>query len=207
MKEFTGKTSILWDFDGVILDSMMVREEGFRAVLASFPESQIEALLSFHRKNGGLSRYVKFEYFLEHIIGGEKNEDCLQQWAEEFSKIMRISLTSKDRLIREVIDFIKKNKDEYHMHIVSGSDGDELRFLCDQLEVSEYFESIHGSPTPKIELVRKLMEEKDYKPEETCLIGDSINDFEASRSNHIQFFGYNNLTLKAEGFKYINSFK
>ena len=207
MKEFTDKTCILWDFDGVILDSMEVREEGFRAVLSSFPASQIDELLSFHRKNGGLSRYVKFEYFMEKIIGGEKNDEKVQQWAEEFSEIMRISLTSKDRLIREVIDFIKKNKDVYHMHIVSGSDGEELRFLCDQLEISEYFESIHGSPTPKTELVRKLMEEKAYKPEETCLIGDSINDFEASRSNDIQFFGYNNLTLKAKGFKYINSFR
>ncbi len=207
MKEFTDKTSILWDFDGVILDSMEVREEGFRAVLASFPASQIDKLLSFHRKNGGLSRYVKFEYFLEKIIGGTKNEEQVQQWAEEFSAIMRVSLKSKDRLIEEVVNFIKKNKKLYHMHIVSGSDGDELRFLCDELEISEYFESIHGSPTPKTELVRKLMDERDYKPQETCLIGDSINDFEASSSNNIQFFGYNNLTLKAEGFAYINSFK
>ena len=207
MKEFTGKTCILWDFDGVILDSMKVREEGFRAVLASYPASQIETLLIFHRKNGGLSRYVKFEYFLERIIGAEKNEEKVQKWAEEFSEIMRRSLTSKDRLIREVIDFINKNKELYRMHIVSGSDGDELRFLCDQLEISEYFESIHGSPTPKTELVRKLMDETGYKPEETCLIGDSINDFEASKANDIQFFGYNNLTLKAKGFKYINSFK
>ena len=207
MKEFINKKTILWDFDGVILDSMRVREEGFRAVLASFPTSQIDALLSFHRKNGGLSRYVKFEYFLEHIIGGEKNEEKVQQWAEEFSEIMRKSLTSKDRLIKEVIDFIKNNTEFYHMHIVSGSDGDELRFLCDQLEISECFESIHGSPTSKDELVRKLMLEKGYKPEETCLIGDSLNDFEASRSNDVQFFGYNNLALKAEGFAYINSFK
>lgn len=207
MKEFTDKTSILWDFDGVILDSMKVREEGFRAVLASFPASQIDALLSFHRKNGGLSRYVKFEYFLEKIIGGEKDEEKVQQLAEEFSEIMRRSLTSKARLIEEVIDFIKKNKEVYHMHIVSGSDGDELRFLCDQLGISGYFESIHGSPTPKTELVSKLIEEKAYKPEETCLIGDSINDFEASSSNNIQFFGYNNLALKAAGFAYINSFK
>ena len=206
MKEFTDKKCILWDFDGVILDSMEVREEGFRKVLASYADFQIEALLAFHRKNGGLSRYVKFEYFLEQVIGGKKNEEKIEQWAEEFSEIMRRSLTSKDRLIEEVINFIKKNKKVYHMHIVSGSDGDELRFLCDKLEISEYFKSIHGSPTPKIELVRKLMDERDYKPQETCLIGDSINDFEAATSNDIQFFGYNNTALKARGFKYINSF-
>lgn len=207
MKKFIDKTCILWDFDGVILDSMEVREEGFRKVLASFPDSQIEALIAFHKKNGGLSRYVKFEYFLEQIIGGEKNEEKVLQWAEGFSDIMRKSLTSKDRLIGEVIGFIKKNKELYHMHIVSGSDGNELKFLCDELEITGYFKSIHGSPTPKIDLVRILMEKNGYNPDETCLIGDSINDYEASKSNNIQFYGYNNPTLKARGLKYINSFK
>jgi len=207
MKEFIDKKCILWDFDGVILDSMEVREEGFRKVLASFPASQIEALIAFHKKNGGLSRYVKFEYFLEQIIGREKNEEKVQQWADGFSQIMRKSLISKDRLIGEVISFINKNKELYQMHIVSGSDGNELRFLCDQLEITEFFKSIHGSPTPKIDLVRILMEENGYKPEETCLIGDSINDFEASKSNNIQFYGYNNPALKARGLKYIKTFK
>lgn len=207
MKEFINKRTILWDFDGVVIDSTEIREYGFRKVLASFPETQVEELLSFHRENGGLSRYVKFEYFLKQIIGGEKNEEKIQQWALEFSDIMKKSLTSKSHLIEDVISFIKRNNQLYQMHIVSGSDGDELRFLCDQLEITEYFRSIHGSPTSKIDLVKILMEEKGYKPEETCLIGDSINDFDASQFNNIQFFGYNNPALKARGLSYINSFK
>ena len=32
---------VLWDFDGVIIDSNPVREYGFRQVLRDFPENQV----------------------------------------------------------------------------------------------------------------------------------------------------------------------
>lgn len=59
--------NIIWDFDGVIVESNHIREKGFRKVLESFPENQVEELLVFHNNNGGLSRYVKFRYFFENI--------------------------------------------------------------------------------------------------------------------------------------------
>ena len=60
---------ILWDFDGVIINSNQIRERGFREVLSEYPISQIESLIDFHRRNGGLSRYVKFKYFFNDIRG------------------------------------------------------------------------------------------------------------------------------------------
>ena len=32
--------------------------------------------------------------------------------------------------------------------------------------------------------------------EETCLIGDSVNDFDAAVKNNISFFAYNSIYLK-----------
>ena len=83
----------------------------------------------------------------------------------------------------------------YDMHVVSGSDQKELRTICDHLELSTYFKSIHGSPTPKTELVKNLIQDNEYTLQTTCLIGDSINDFEAAKQNEIDFFGYNNNQL------------
>ena len=60
--------TILWDFDGVILDSMKVRDWGFREIFKDFDSSSIEELLVFHRINGGLSRYVKIRHFFEEIL-------------------------------------------------------------------------------------------------------------------------------------------
>jgi len=206
MIDFTGKTVIFWDFDGVILDSMPTREYGFKNVLEKYPNNEVEKLLDFHRKNGGLSRYVKFRYFFEEIRNETLSNEKLSKLTDSYSEIMRERLCLRENLISETINYIKKHQHNYTMHIVSGSDGNELRYLCNQLIISQYFKTIEGSPTPKIELVRDLLKKFNYNKEELCLIGDSINDFDAAKSNKIDFFGYNNKSLKNKGKNYIISF-
>jgi len=206
MKEFINKKVILWDFDGVILDSMEVREMGFVKVLGNYPEEQVKLLLKYHKENGGLSRYVKFRYFMEEILNEPLDEKKVAAMANQFSEIMRTSLGSRDQLIHEVINFIRSQFTEFDMHIVSGSDGEELRFLCDKLEISGHFKTIQGSPEPKISLVNNILKQFKYEKSTVCLIGDSINDFDAANQNKIDFYGYNNLELKLKGLNYINSF-
>lgn len=189
----------MWDFDGVIMNSNAVRDRGFEEVLKGYPKEQVDKLMEFHQKNGGLSRYVKFRYFFEEVRGESITDDEVNSWAQKFSEIMLTSLTNKSLLIEDAVNFIKTNYEDYNMHIVSGSDQKELRFLNKELGMSEYFSSIHGSPTPKKQLVENLISKHKYELESTCLIGDSINDYEAAEHNGIAFFGYNNPALSSLG--------
>jgi len=203
MKSFLDCKVILWDFDGVIMDSMPIRSKGFSLVLKSFPEKQVKELMDFHDVNGGLSRYYKFRYFFETIRNETITEERVQELAQSFSVIMLESLINEDLLIQDSVSFIKRNWQNYNMHIVSGSDGKELRHICESLDLAKYFKSINGSPTHKNELVRALLEENDYDKNQVVLIGDSKNDFEASMVNGIRFIGYNNEDLKVLSNSYI----
>jgi HAD superfamily hydrolase (TIGR01549 family) len=194
--------NILFDFDGVILDSMPIRDFGFREIFKEFPQEEVEKLIEFHRKNGGLSRFVKIRYFFEEILGEKISEEKILEIANTFSKIMKSELANKKYLIRQTLEFLKESN--HNLHIVSGSEEKELQFLCEQLEISHLFISIHGSPTPKGKLVANLIKKQKYKKSETLLIGDSINDYEAASENGIEFYGYNNLELKK--FPYLTSF-
>ena len=140
---------IFWDFDGVVMDSNAVRDRGFEEVLNGYPKNEVDALMTFHQDNGGLSRYVKFRYFFEDIRGESITEAQVKIWAEKFSKIMMELLIKPDLLIQETLNFIKANAHNFNMHIVSGSDQTELRHICKSLDIAHYFNSIHGSPTPK----------------------------------------------------------
>ena len=206
MNIFQNKKNILWDFDGVLIDSAVIREKGFVEVLGHFPQNQVKELLDFHRRNGGLSRYVKFRYFFENIRKEEVAEEKLLHFAESFSRIMRKELTSRKYLIADYLAILQREYRNFEMHLISGSDGDELRYLADQLSIKGFFHSIVGSPTPKTELLRILMTQHDYFPSQTVYIGDSLNDFEAADANGISFFGYNNQDLRPFGQAYINSF-
>jgi phosphoglycolate phosphatase-like HAD superfamily hydrolase len=198
--------TIFWDFDGVIMDSMSVRDKGFEIVLKNYPQEQVALLMAYHRDNGGLSRYHKFRYFFEEIRGEIISDLDIKILADEFSIVMLGNLLDESLLIKDSFDFIKKNYSKFNMHIVSGSDEVELRHICETLGLANYFISIHGSPTPKVELVKRIMSQKQYKKEESCLIGDSFNDLEAAEYNSILFIGYNNQKIKDKTNKYINSF-
>ncbi len=187
--------TIFWDFDGVILDSNHVREQGFREVLKEYPKDQVEQLIAYHSKNGGLSRYVKFRYFLEEILSQEATDLQIERMAMAFSQIMKELLVDKENLIQETVNFIRKNHHNYRMFVTSGSDQKELRFLCVALELSTYFEGIYGSPKPKTIWIKELLEQHQLRPNECVIIGDSINDYEAGMDNHINFMAYNNDNL------------
>jgi phosphoglycolate phosphatase-like HAD superfamily hydrolase len=190
--------TLFWDFDGVIMDSNAVRDLGFMEVLKDYPETEVDALMVFHRDNGGLSRYVKFRHFFEDIRGESINEAEVKTRADKFSVIMMQLLINPDLLIKETFDFIKANAHQYNMHIVSGSDQTELRHICKSLDIAKYFNSIYGSPTPKNDLVGALLENQSYDKNTCLLIGDSRNDYEAAKVNGIQFMGYGNEKIKAD---------
>jgi phosphoglycolate phosphatase-like HAD superfamily hydrolase len=184
---------IFWDFDGVLMDSNTIREVGFERVLAEFPKGQIDQLLAFHRSNGGLSRYVKFRYFFEEIRKEPITDAEILKWAHYFSLIMKELLVNPNLLIEQTLNFVKENQGKYIMHITSGSDQNELQFLCQSLGINHLFTSISGSPTPKKELIKELIDIHDYKRNDCILIGDSVNDWEAANFNSIKFepFLYN----------------
>jgi len=187
--------TIFWDFDGVILDSMPIRDYGFAKIFEDFDKSLVDKLLEYHTLNGGLSRYVKIRYFYNELLAQVVSDERVQELADKFSTIMRAELTNKKYLIRETVEFIEKNYKNYNFHIVSGSDEKELNYLCEKLGLKEYFKTIEGSPTPKNDLVKNILKKFSYHPKECVLIGDSINDYEAANINGIKFYGYNNESL------------
>ncbi|WP_225312720.1 HAD family hydrolase [Pseudotamlana haliotis] len=198
--------TIFWDFDGVILDSMAVRDFGFEQIFKAYEKSEVDALLHFHRINGGLSRYVKIRYFFNEILNSEISDEEVLNYASRFSDIMKKELIKKENLITETVNYIKSNYDKYNFHIVSGSDQEELRFLCKELGVAQYFLTINGSPTHKNILVSRILETYNYSKSKCCLIGDSINDLDAANHNKISFFGFNNQELNKNDLSYIENF-
>lgn len=197
--------AILFDFDGVILDSMLVRDGGFRKIFEGFPKEKVEELIRYHQYNAGLSRYVKIRYFYEHLLGRAITEAEVNRYAEEFSRIMRAELVKTTYLIRETVDFIAA-QDGCAKHVVSGSDEKELNLLCRELGIDRYFVTMRGSPVPKIDLVADILAKFGYDRGRCVLIGDSVNDYEAAVNNGIRFVGYNNPDLKTLGL-YVDSFR
>jgi phosphoglycolate phosphatase-like HAD superfamily hydrolase len=196
---------ILFDFDGVILDSMPIRDYGFRKIFENYPSELVEDFIKYHRENGGLSRFYKIEYFYKNLLKEDISQEKILKYAETFSEIMKKELTNSKYLIQETLRFIEENFKKMSFHVVSGSEQNELRYLCKELNISKYFKSIEGSPTHKNDLVKGILHKENYSLDEVILIGDSINDYNAALENGLKFYGFNNESLKNKD-EYIESF-
>lgn len=188
--------NIIFDFDGVILDSVPIKTAAFKKLLKQFPSNAVDALLHYHEQNGGLSRYAKIKYFFEKILSKPITQQEILEYANQYSILTKNELSNSKYLIHGTINFIKQNYHIYNMHIASGADENDLHYICSNLNISQYFISINGSPTSKDEIVNTLLIKYTYNASETALIGDSINDVDAANKNEIVFFGYNNNLLK-----------
>jgi HAD superfamily hydrolase (TIGR01549 family) len=198
--------NIIFDFDGVIIDSMPIRDLGFREIFKAYDTNLVNKLIQYHNLNGGLSRFIKIRYFYEELLKKSISEEEIAVLANEFSNIMKNELVKKKYLIEDTIRFIDINFLNYNFHIASGSEHDELNFLCERLELTKYFLTINGSPTKKNIIVKNIINENKYLKNETILIGDSINDYEAAKINNINFYGFNNTKLKKISKLYIKFF-
>ncbi len=198
--------TIIFDFDGVILDSMDTRDKGFYEIFKNYPTNKVDELIVYHRHNGGLSRFHKIKYFYNEILGKDITQKQVSSYAEQFTQVMRKELVNTDLLIQETVDFIIKTHKEYELYIASGSEQNELRYLCKEFGIAKYFREILGSPTSKDEIVNKIIEETNSNLNDIVLIGDSVNDYTAAQVNHIKFYGYNNEKIKQVSDYYINSF-
>jgi len=196
--------TILWDFDGVILDSMKIKGNGFLELFKDHDKNNLDLIERYHYENGGISRFKKIKYFYNDILNEKINESRVFELAEEFASIIENKIYDKSNLIDETLKFIKHNYKKYNFHIVSGAEHAELNKLCFSFDIAKYFISIDGSPKPKDKLVKNVINSNDYLKEEVILIGDAVTDYKAAQKNNIVFYGYNNIALKK--YKYIDNF-
>ena len=67
MVDLSHYNSIIFDCDGVILNSNTVKSDSFYSSALPFGEKAADLLLRYHLENGGVSRYVKFRYLISDI--------------------------------------------------------------------------------------------------------------------------------------------
>ena len=89
-------STIILDFDGVILESVSVKTEAFRE-LFSFEPDHVDEIVEFHKRNGGMSRFDKFRYIYSSILYRDLTDDQFRKLSDRFAdivfkKILRIYL-------------------------------------------------------------------------------------------------------------------
>lgn len=179
--------AIIFDFDGVICESVDVKTQAFRKLFEIYP-GHLKKILAYHTVNGGISRYKKFRYIYRHIL---KRKLSLEESLRLGQKFSEYALTAviQSSYVPGAYEFIKKYYKKFLLFIVSGTPQDEMIFIVRKRGLVKYFKGIYGSPSPKAILIKKILKENRLKKSEVIFVGDSINDHAGADKAGIRFIG------------------
>lgn len=151
---------LVFDCDGVILDSNAVKTEAFREIARPHGASAAEALVAYHLEHGGETRQEKMRVFVEQILERPPDADA-RKTAEElvsrFGEACRKAL-SQCATVPGVEAFLERCAGRIPCYVVTGGSQAEVRSLFAERGLDRHFEAILGNPASKRDNMRRLAE-------------------------------------------------
>lgn len=177
--------TLVFDCDGVILDSNRIKTDAFRSVALRYGSEAAEALVQFHVQHGGMSRYRKFEHLLVNILGQVEDAKEVQMLASAYGECVYCELLQCD-VAPGLFELRKATANQAWM-IVSGGDEAELRRVFAARGLDALFEGgIHGSPATKDIILQRELSSGNLKLP-ALFVGDSRYDYEAAQRAGLHF--------------------
>lgn len=179
--------TIVFDCDGVILDSNVVKTEAYFRTAKNLgaSDSQAQQLVDYHVKLGGISRYHKFDWYLREVLKQPVTGDAIQVFLDEFGRELEEGLMHC--IIVDGLEELRNATKGANWMILSGGDQQEIRDLFAKRDLVKYFDGgLFGSPDNKdTVLAREKANGNLQMP--ALFVGDSKYDHEASTTAGLDF--------------------
>ena len=188
MKGIDKYKNLIFDCDGIILNSNKIKTDAFREVVSIYGKEASISLVKYHLQNGGISRYHKFNYFLNKIAKNlelDIQNISVTELTNNYSKCVRKKLLNCE-IDESIISYRKSSNSIWS--IVSGSDHYELNQVFRERNIDSIFDGgIHGSPLSKIQIFKRIFEENKNDIQKSLYIGDSKYDYLAAKEIGLDF--------------------
>ena len=174
MKPLSDYDKIIFDCDGVLLDSNSLKTNAFREAVISYGEAAAQRLVDYHIHHGGISRYENFRWFFSEEINLPDAEVATKSAITKFSYSVKSSLPKCQ--VADGLEFLKSASGYTAWYIVSGSDQEELKHFMEDANLSPLFDGgIFGSPDTKHDIFSRLIPNAG-RDAQNIYFGDSALD-------------------------------
>ncbi len=182
------KKIIIFDFDGVILDSVSVKGDAFGYIFNDYGDEIVDKVKDYHKQNGGLPRAEKIKNIFSIILKKHPSQDVIDKYCRRFSIIV-VDMVLKTNFIPGSFEFIKNNCNLYDLFIVSATPQKELEVIIKKRKIRKYFKNIYGSPIDKKTHIKSIISNNGGVFSSAVFIGDSLSDLESSIKAGVEFIG------------------
>jgi phosphoglycolate phosphatase-like HAD superfamily hydrolase len=193
--------AVVFDFDGVILESAEVKTDAFVELYAAHGPAVVDQVRAHHLANLGISRFKKFAWIAEHVLRTPLSDEDSAALGVRFS-----DLALEKVLAAPFVDGAEDALPEIAkfglpMFVASGTPVDELRMIVERRGLSAWFKEVHGAPREKPEVLRDLMARHALAPAQVLFIGDGMSDYKAACTTGTLFLARDTPALHDEWVK------
>jgi phosphoglycolate phosphatase-like HAD superfamily hydrolase len=177
-------SAIVFDFDGVILESADVKTEAFVELYAAHGPDVVAKVRAHHLANLGLSRFKKFEWISENVFGRQLTEADRIALGDRFSELALAKVLAAPFVpgAEAALAAIA-----LPMFVASGTPQDELALIVERRGLSPWFREVHGTPAEKPQILRDLMARHGFAPDQVLFVGDGLTDHKAAVATGVCF--------------------
>ena len=177
---------IIFDFDGVIAESVHIKSSAFSDLYKPYGTEIVKRIVKHHEANGGMSRFEKIGFYHKTFIDTILSDQEISQFANQFSKYV-VDRVVRSQYVPNALEFIKHNYGNYKPFISTGTPTTEMKNILKLKKIIRYFIGMYGSPALKNEHVSVICAQYNLKADELIFFGDSITDMEVADANGIKF--------------------
>lgn len=178
--------AIIFDFDGVIVESTDIKTEAFAKLFQSEGADIVSKIVTYHKSNMGVSRFDKFRYIYSKILLRELDDDKFKSLCERFALLVKDAVI-RAPYVKGAYEFLEKNSGLYLFFIVSATPYDEISDIVRQRRLDRIFKSVHGAPLVKRDAVSMILQRERITPFDAVYVGDAMSDYIAAVDNCVNF--------------------
>ena len=179
-------SAFIFDFDGVIKDSVKVKSEAFVQLYVSEGKEFQRKVEEYHLANGGISRYVKFKVW-NKWLGRSTSEEAIDELAKNFAQLV-INNVVESPYVNGATQVLESASENALCFIATGTPDDEINLILSQLNLGRFFREVHGSSRKKSTIVKDIIARYHLTPSEVLFIGDAQTDYQAALENGLHFY-------------------
>ena len=192
--------AIVFDFDGVVLESADVKTDAFVELYTEYGPDVVARVRAHHLENLGISRFKKFEWIAANVLGTHLSESDSKALGERFSALALHKVLTVP-FVPGATATIPMLRERCATYVASGTPEEELRMIVARREISPWFDEVHGTPREKPVILRDLMERFALEREQILFVGDGMSDYKAAREVGVEFLARDTPALHEDWLK------
>lgn len=177
--------AVVFDFDGVILESVAIKGRAFRDLVPG-DEALKDRVERYHFDHLGMSRYEKFAWIYRELLRRPLAAAEMADLDRRFGAVIASQMRACP-FVPGASEFLHARAGRVPMFVASGTPERELKGIVDDRGLTPLFEGVYGCPPEKAETLGRIAREVGASAAELLFIGDGQSDADAARASGVTF--------------------